>query len=202
MRTRAVLDVHDLPEHVFGSRAPIWWGTVGLMAIEGTMFGLALATYLYLRLDVREWPPLRTPDPDLFIPTINLAVMLASVAPMAWADRLARRGGGSGAIRLALVLCTLAGIAALVLRWFEFDAFHVRWDTNAYGSIVWTILGLHLAELLAGTLENIVFIIYSMRFPLDEEHRVDVSTSALFWYFVVGIWVPLYLMLYFTPRAG
>ncbi|HEU4643047.1 MAG TPA: cytochrome c oxidase subunit 3 [Gemmatimonadaceae bacterium] len=200
MRIRAVLDVHDLPEHAFGSRAPIWWGTIGLCLIEGTMFGLAMATYLYLRLDSRAWPPLRTPDPDLLLPTINLVVMLVSVAPMVWADLLARRGGSKGAVRFALILATVLGLAALVLRWFEFDAFHVRWDTNAYGSIVWLILGLHTAEILASVLEDVVFVAYTFRYPLDEKHRVDVSTSAVFWYFVVGIWVPLYLMLYFTPR--
>ncbi|HEX6533159.1 MAG TPA: cytochrome c oxidase subunit 3 [Gemmatimonadaceae bacterium] len=200
MRTRAVLDVRDLPEHAFGHRAPLWWGTVGLALIEGTMFVLAMASYLYLRMDSRTWPPIRTPNPDLLIPTINLVVMLASVAPMVRADLLSRRGGSVGKIRLALVLATVLGLAALVLRWFEFDAFHVRWDTNAYGSIVWAILGLHMAEIFASVMEDVVFIVYTFRFPLDEKHRVDVSTSAVFWYFVVAIWIPLYVLLYFTPR--
>lgn len=200
MRTRAVLDVHDLPEHAFGHRAPIWWGTVGLAVIEGTMFVLAMATYLYLRVDSPTWPPLRTPNPDLLIPTVNLVVLLVSVAPMVWADLLARRGASVGRVRLALVVATILGFASLALRWFEFDAFHVRWDTNAYGSIVWAILGLHMAEILASVLEDAVFVVYTFRYPLDEKHRVDVSTSAVFWYFVVGIWVPLYVMLYFTPR--
>ena len=29
-----------------------------------------------------------------------------------------------------------------------------RYDSNAYGSITWTILGVHLTHLLAGTIET------------------------------------------------
>ena len=48
------------------------------------------------------------------------------------------------------------GIAPLVLRFYEFPAMHVRWDSNAYGSIVWTLLGLHLTHLITDLGDTIV----------------------------------------------
>ena len=29
MKTRAVLDIRDLPEYAFGHRSILWWGTLG-----------------------------------------------------------------------------------------------------------------------------------------------------------------------------
>ena len=47
-----VSDVSALPDTAFGHRSLMWWGTMGLMVIEGTVFGLAIAMYFYLRLRV------------------------------------------------------------------------------------------------------------------------------------------------------
>ena len=44
MRRPVVLDVSDLPAFAFGARATLWWGVWGLIAIEGTMFGLLIAS--------------------------------------------------------------------------------------------------------------------------------------------------------------
>jgi cytochrome c oxidase subunit 3 len=34
----------------------MWWGTLGLMAIEGTVFALTIAAYFYLRSHQHGWP--------------------------------------------------------------------------------------------------------------------------------------------------
>ena len=36
---------------------------------------------------------------------------------------------------------------ALAIRGYEFANLNVRWDANAYGSILWVILGLHTTHL-------------------------------------------------------
>ena len=35
---------------------------------------------------------------------------------------------------------------------------------------------------------------------LNADRHVAVDGNALYWYFVVGIWVPLYVVLYWAPR--
>jgi len=48
-----------------------------------------------------------------------------------------------------------------------------------------------------------VLLYLLMRFgPLEDKHYVDVTVSALYWYFVVAAWIPLYLLVYWLPRAG
>ena len=51
------IDVSDLPEYAFGHRSLMWWGTMGVIVIEGTIFALAMATHLYLASQAGEWPP-------------------------------------------------------------------------------------------------------------------------------------------------
>ena len=68
---RPHVDVSDLPDQgAFGPAGLIWWGTVGFMVIEGSMFVMTLITYFYLRLRVEMWPP-SGPDPSLFYGTLN-----------------------------------------------------------------------------------------------------------------------------------
>jgi cytochrome c oxidase subunit I+III len=96
----------------------------------------------------------------------------------------------------------VTAVAVVVARCFEYPAVHTKWDTHAYGSVVWTLLGMHTVHLLASTLETIVLTVYSFARPMDAKHRLDLNVNALYWYFVVGTWVPSFAILYFTPRIG
>jgi len=194
-----VLDVSTLPPVASGPRATIWWGVVGLLIIEGTMFGLLVATYLYLRLNFTEWPPLGTPAPDLLAGSLNIALLLASMWPMIIAHRAAleeRRGP----IWIALAICIAIGAVSLILRAFEFTSMHCRWDTHAYGSVVWTTLGMHTGHLIASTLENVLLALLMYAGPVERKHFVDANVNAIYWYFVVLAWLPIYIILYFGPR--
>jgi heme/copper-type cytochrome/quinol oxidase subunit 3 len=194
------IDVSDLPEHGFGHHEPIWWGNVVMIAIESTMFAMTVATILYLRGNFPEWPPHGTPPPDLGPATANLAVMLASLVPAVRSSRLAMhasRGRVTVIMWVVLAFC----VATLALRAVEFRGLHCRWSDHAYGSIVWTILGLHTGHLLAATLETAVLLVYLGRRELDAHHRLDLTLDSLYWYFVVGSWVPLYALVYLYPRV-
>src|SRR5256886_17147390 len=77
---QATVDVAELPSSAFGNQGLVWWGTVGFMVIEGSMFVIGLVVYFYLRIQVRDWPP-SLPNPDLGYGTANLALVLVSLVP-------------------------------------------------------------------------------------------------------------------------
>src|SRR5437868_15538236 len=77
---RPVLDVSDLPNVVFRSRNPTWWGNVLYMLIEGAMFAMLIASYFYLRTRSTEWPPGVNP-PYLWWGFANTLVLLISLVP-------------------------------------------------------------------------------------------------------------------------
>jgi heme/copper-type cytochrome/quinol oxidase subunit 3 len=101
-----------------------------------------------------------------------------------------------------LTLGVSFGIAAIVLRVFEFPALHTRFDSNAYRSITWTILAVHLAHLLAGTLQTLLIALVMFAGPVERKHYTDASVLAVYWYFVVMSWVALYAIVFIAPRLA
>ena len=200
MKSSATLDVSHLPSVAFGSRDPLWWGVMGFILIEVTILAIGIVSYFYLRTLAPVWPPPPTALPALLLPTVNMLLMLVSVVPMYWVDRAARRKERRG-VQIGLVLCVVLGLGFSVLRGFEFRAVHTQWDSHAYGSVVWTLLGLHTFDLVAEVLETILLMVFALTGPMTDHLFLDISDSAPFWYFVAAIWVPIYAALYIVPRV-
>lgn len=193
------LDVAALPAFKFSHHALTWWGTLGLMAIEGTVFALTVMAYFYLRAHAATWPMTSLP-PDLLWGSVNTVILLASVVPNHLAKKAAEQLDPRG-VRLWLTVTLLFGLAFAAIRWLEFAGLNCRWDSNAYGSVVWTLLGLHTVHLLTDLYDSIVLDVMFFVHPLDGKRYVDISENSLYWYFVVWSWLPIYLVIYWGARA-
>jgi cytochrome c oxidase subunit 3 len=198
MRQRPVQDIAELPTYGFGSVSPIWWGTLAFVALEGTGFALAAGTYLYLRQVNADWP-LGVAPPNHWPGTVMLIILLASVWPNALADRAAREEN-LPRVQLWLVVMSALGFVAVGIRAWEFMHMNIRWDTNAYGSIVWFVLGLHATHLITDLGDTVVLAALMFTRHAKGKRFSDVSDNAFYWYFVVASWVPLYALIYGVPR--
>ena len=193
------LDISALPSYKFSHHSLMWWGVMGMILLEGTAFAMTIAAYFYLWSQAEAWP-LRTPPPDLFWGTLNLVVLLASAWPNHWTKQVAEHGE-EDKMRIGLVICALFGLVLLGMRAMEFTALNVRWDTNAYGSAVWLLLGLHTVHLATDVYDTLVLVaLFFFARPLEGKRHVDVSENGLYWYFVVFSWVPIYAVMYLFPR--
>lgn len=200
MKRRPVLDVATLPDNAFSHHAPIWWGNLLMIFIEGTAFALLAGSYFYIRRNFDLWPPPRTFLPDLGVSSINLLVLIVSAAPFWYGARLAFLREKPAAIGRWLMIGVLFGIVAIVLRGFEFGALHTRYDSNAYGSITWSILAVHMTHLLAGTIETFLIAFVMFVGPVEKKHYTDASVMAVYWYFIVLSWVALFAIVFMAPR--
>jgi heme/copper-type cytochrome/quinol oxidase subunit 3 len=198
VRAGDALDVRALPSYGFGASSLMWWGTLGVMAIEGTVFAMAAVAYFYLRTQADEWP-LGVPPPKLLWGTLNTLILLASAIPNQWAKRAAQRHDLEG-VRRALPICIAFAVAFIVVRAFEFTALECRWDTNAYGSIGWMLLGLHTTHLLTDFADTAVLAVLMFTGPLEGKRFADVAENAVYWDFVVLAWLPIYAVIYWAPR--
>lgn len=191
-------DVADLPTVTFGHRSLMWWGTLGFMVIEGWTLALIAAMYFYIRQNFLNWPPLRTPLPSLLVPTITLGVMLVSLVPSYLCDRAARRLD-VGAVKLWLLVSSVVALSIPVLRWFELWSLNVRWDSNAYGSAAWLLVGTHATLLLLDVADTVGLTLFYWLRRMPIKAMSDTSDNSFYWYFMVGIWVPIYLIVYIGP---
>jgi heme/copper-type cytochrome/quinol oxidase subunit 3 len=204
---QAVLDVSRLPHSVVDHRSPIWWGNLLLLFIETTMFALMVGAYFYVRENFNVWPPPNVnspfralnPVPTLSLPLVQLALTTLSLAPMILADRSAwvrkRRR-----VEIAMVLTLLCCAVMIWLRFREFLSLNCRWDDNAYASIIWTILGLHLLHLFVAGCELLMLTAWLFIHGMDEKHARDVRVTAVYWYWIVATWWILFAVVFCSPR--
>ena len=199
MRHRPVQDVSRLPDYGFGNRMTPFWGTLGFMTLEGTGFALAAGAYLYLVWLNPQWPLADTP-PDLLWSSLLTAVLVVSAWPNQMLKGHAKRED-LPRIRRELLIMSFLAVAVLGIRAFEFGTLHVRWDQNAYGSIVWALLGLHTAHILTDAIDT--FVLTALMFTKHAKGKrfSDVEDNAIYWDFVVISWLPIYGLIYWVPRT-
>jgi cytochrome c oxidase subunit 3 len=196
---RRTLDVAALPPGAFGSRSLVWWGTLGMMLIESTAFALAIGSYFFLRTRMSSWPPDGTAAPSLLWGTVNTVILLASMIP----NELAKRAGERidlRAVRIWLFVCLAFGVAFNIIRVLEFMSLNVLWNHDAYGSIVWLLLGLHTTHIATDVADSAVLTALMCLGPIEERRFVDVAENSMYWYFVVITWLPIYAVIYWAPR--
>jgi cytochrome c oxidase subunit 3 len=199
MKQRTIADLSNLPTYGFGAQSPMWWGTLAFISLEATGFALAVGTYFYLEFVASGWP-IAAPAPDLGAGTLVLILLVASVLPNHLTDRWAKNQE-LRKTRLGLLLMAVFGLLPLIIRIWEFRALHVSWDQNAYGSILWLLLGLHTFHLLTDLGDTLVLTaLMFTRHGRSGRRFSDVSDNAFYWDFVVASWVVLYLVIYIFPR--
>lgn len=196
--TRAVANVAELPTTTFGHRSLMWWGTLGFIVIEGSTLFICVMSYFYLRRNFSTWPPEHVFRPALLVPTVQAVLMLASNIPMIGVDRGARRLD-LAAVRRGMVICSFLAIVMTILRWFEFKSLNVGWDSNAYGSAAWATLTAHGTLLVFELVETVTFTVLLFVGPVEERDLAGASDNALYWYFMTGVWIPLYAIVFLSP---
>jgi cytochrome c oxidase subunit III len=188
--------------------------------------------YLWRNYPQSQWPPPRVekspalldPVPDLLVSSLNTLLLLASSILMIWTDRTARQQFAdaeatsptesaqpgttvrpipqTGKIVVALLGVAVLGSIAFVLRIYEFPGLKVSWSDNAYASLVWSILGLHLTYILIGVIELALSALWLTLYSADMDLLLDVTLTATYWYWTVGVWVVLYGLVYWFPRVA
>jgi cytochrome c oxidase subunit I+III len=74
-----------------------------------------------------------------------------------------------------------------------------RWDSHAYGSLIWTTVGLHTVHVITGIVENLLFITVLTRGPVEDKLMDDLRLNSMYWYFVAACWALFYCIFYLDP---
>lgn len=176
-----------------------WWGTMTMIATEAMLFALLLYAYNDLRVGAGRWPLGDIADPELVKSGFRTVVLLSSSIPMHLADRAAESGD-----RAKLRCCLAVGwvMGALFLAG-HFDEWHTTLQeftpgTNAYGSLFYTITGLHMIHLVIGLVTAGYLWIGAMAGRYDEGNAGPVKNGVAYWHFVDLVWVAVYGILYLS----
>lgn len=183
-----------------GSQPPFWWGMILLIIIEAVVFASLISSYFYLRAGAEVWPLDYIDPPDLLLPIIGTVVLLLSSIPIYYADRGIQKGDQRRQ-KIGLAIGFVLGLIFLVIKVIEYSGKTYDWSTNAYGSIVWVIIGYHAVHVLALLIKTAVVGVLAFRDYFDEERNAAMQVNGLYWHFVVIVWIPLFLTLYIAPHV-
>jgi heme/copper-type cytochrome/quinol oxidase subunit 3 len=167
---------------------------------EATLFASLIASYFFLATANPSWPPAGVEKPTLRLPLIMTAALLSSSGALIYGERGLERGNRSR-YRRGVVLTILLGLVFLGLQAREY-ADKLRSLTpsqSSYGSVFYTITGLHGAHVFFGLL--------FLGWALAREVRGTASAgsaglhnASMYWHFVDGVWLVILISLYLSPR--
>lgn len=192
-----------LPAHTSGTSSFAWWGMVWLILTEAALFATLLLAYWYLRFQsAPAWPPDGIARPELTLPLIMSAILWSSSLPVHLADR-AIRAGRVGALRVGLLAGWILGATFITLQIaVEYprvlEEFTPR--TNAYGSLFFTLTGLHGTHVIVGLLISSWVQVRAARGAFDSHRHVSVQNFAMYWHFVDVVWLFVLLTIYVSPH--
>ena len=120
------LDVSHLPPYSVSTDAPLWWGQLCITLIEGMMFSILMAAYLYTRLRIDVWPPPGEQFPHLLLPTLALIPLIASAYGSYLASEAAKKDDRRGMI-IGMLLNLILATIFFVVRVIEWHSLNFNW---------------------------------------------------------------------------
>jgi cytochrome c oxidase subunit III len=188
---------HPLPVGSIGYRASGWWGACFLVLSEASLFAYLFFAYFYYSIQPHgQWLPGGLPDFTYSAPQSGL--ILIGCATAWWANRSALRNERISSI-IALAATVVIGAGFIALQFVEWHSKPFTLASGAYGSIFFTIGGVHLAHVVVGWIAFVMLLIWTMLGYFDTARHVPVTVGALYWYFLAVSWLAVFFVLYGTP---
>ena len=173
------------------------FGMLLFIVTEVMFFASLVSAYLIIRSGLDEWPPWGQPRLPIWSTAFNTAVLLSSGVAAYLAGR--QFWAGLETARRTLGIAVVLGTFFLVFQgyeWVQMLGFGLTMTSSTYGGLFYLIIGAHGVHVL-GALIALVYTWMRMN-PAQERPLTQGGASAvrMLWYFVVGVWPILYVLVY------
>jgi cytochrome c oxidase subunit 3 len=176
-------------------RIGMWVGLASIL-----MLFVALTSAYILRQtrglsEVHDWTPLEMPTALWF----NTFVLLISSVSIELARRALKRNDYKR-FRAWISSTTLLGIAFLagqIIAWRQLAGQGIYVNTHPHSSFFYLLTSLHALHLLGGIIALAYVTIAGLRLRISLRRRTVVNVTALYWHFMDGLWIYLFLLLFF-----
>ncbi len=172
------------------------FGLITFLIADGMTFAGFFAAYLTYKA-VNPLPDGAIYELELPIPTINTILLLVSSATFHKAGKALLQKNNSTAQKW-LIVTALLGISFLICQLFEYFNLPFGLTDNLFASTFYALTGFHGLHVTLGTL-MILIISWQTRTNggrITNENMFPLEAVELYWHFVDGIWVILFIILY------
>lgn len=189
-----------LPVGTAGTRTGGWWGMLALIGAEAALFAYLIFSYFYLQSQhAQPWPPSGLP-PLRYSAATTLALLI-SVGTMWWAEHSVRVGR-KPLLNVGLVITLLLGVLYVILQFLDWRSEPFLVNSNAYSSLFFAITAFHMLHAIVGELILIAVIVWSLLGYISPQRYNAISVAAMYWYFIVLVWIAVFITLYILPYIG
>lgn len=167
---------------------------------EVMLFAGLVSAHVVLRGQAGPWPPAGQPRLPVGVTGVNTLLLLLSGVAM-WRAVPALRTGNRPQLRAALATAFALGTAFVAVQgyeWVRLVGYGLTRSSSLYGSLFYTLVGAHGLHVL-GALAALAVVsksAWSSTAPAAAGAVDRLSAMRLYWLFVVGIWPPLYALVY------
>ncbi|HEX7035571.1 MAG TPA: cytochrome c oxidase subunit 3 [Pseudomonadales bacterium] len=182
----------ELPSPEQRTQQSLRVGLVVLIAVIASLFGLFMSAYL-MRMEYADWRPIGEPQ----LLWINTGVLALCSVALQWAY-FAARGGAPQSLRVAFAaggVLSLAFVAGQYVVWQQLNALGYYLDANPASAFFFVLTGLHVLHLLGGLVAwgRTAIRLWSGTPPA--ELAMSVELCAVYWHFLLAVWVVLFALL-------
>lgn len=172
----------------------LWIAMVSMMMIFA-----ALTSAYVVRMEKGDW--LKFELPQLFY--ISTGIIIFSSVTMNWTLASARKNDFKNTkyaafitliLGLTFIVCQFKAWGALVDQKIVFAGKY----SNASGSFLYALTGLHMAHLVGGIIALAVVWIKALGQKYNSGNLLGIQLCAIFWHFLDVLWVYLFLFLLFV----
>jgi cytochrome c oxidase subunit III len=165
------------------------------IASEVMLFGSFFTAYFFVRVvNGYAWPPEGFHLP-VFVAGVNTTILLTSSLTMHWALQSIKRGNRSG-LQAGLTLTFLMGLVFLLTQILEYSRVGFTPHDNAFGTIFFSLTGLHGAHVFVGLTLLLFATIRAFRGHFTAEAHHGVEIPGIYWHFVDVMWIVVYTTIY------
>ncbi len=182
----------DLKEARKKTAKPLLW--IGIVSIVMLFAGLTSA--YVVRADNGNW--LLFNLPDIFY--VSTAVIITSSITLFLALQAAKRNNYR-MVTLGVLVTFVLGITFCFTQFEGWSDLYGRGIvfagkySNAAGSFLYVLTGLHLAHLAGGLISLLTVLVNSLRKRYDKDHLLGLELCSIYWHFLDILWVYLFLFL-------
>ena len=172
------------------------FGLITFLIADGMTFAGFFAAYLTYKA-VNPLPDGAIYELELPIPTLNTILLLISSATFHKASKSLLNKNNNDSQRW-LLFTALLGIIFLVCQLFEYFNLPFSLTDNLFASTFYALTGFHGLHVTLGTL-MILIISWQVRSNggrISHLNMFPLEAVELYWHFVDGIWVILFIILY------
>jgi cytochrome c oxidase subunit III len=172
------------------------FGFIVFLISESMLFLGLFTAYFAFRAVAPAWPPVGTPDLELLLPGVNTVILLSSSFVIHNAD-VAIKQNDLGGLRKWFLITMAMGATFLAGQLYEYNHLEFSLQTNLFASTFYVLTGFHGLHVLVGLiLMGIVLLRSRKANHYNATTHFGVEAAEVYWHFVDGVWVILFLILY------